>query len=70
MQLHISDCTPCQAFIHSLEETVERCRAYQPGCTPERSAEARKQLVRQYLQAAAALKFPSRKRVQSGTPRH
>ena len=71
MQQHLSDCRPCQAFIHSLEKTVEQCRAYQPECAPERSGAIREQLVRQYLQAVEALEAQtSRKRGRARTARH
>jgi len=70
MQRHISDCRPCQAFIHSLERTVEQCRAYRPECTPERSAAIRQQLVRQYLKAVEALDGRTSPRRSRPSPAH
>lgn len=68
MQTHISDCAPCQAFLDSLQRTVEQCRAYAPECRPERSAAIRQQLVRQYLDALEALNSrPKRKAAQIGS---
>jgi RNA polymerase sigma-70 factor (ECF subfamily) len=69
MQTHIADCAPCQAFIKSLQRTVEQCSEYQPKCSPERLAAARETLVREYMKAVASLGSPSRKQAHSGSHR-
>lgn len=64
MRKHISDCPPCQAFVESLRQTVDACRAYTPECQ-RKQAQFQKELLRQYLRAAEALrKRAPRKRAQ------
>ena len=50
MEGHLGDCSPCQAYLASLEETVRRCKRH---CTEEVKAKVRAQ-VRELLQTAAA----------------
>jgi RNA polymerase sigma-70 factor, ECF subfamily len=68
MQVHIKDCAPCEAFVQSLQRTVEQCKAYQPECSEQRLAATRHDLMRQYLQAVSTLK--SRKTKASLIGRH
>jgi RNA polymerase sigma-70 factor (ECF subfamily) len=69
MQKHLSDCRPCEAFIASLERTVDQCRAYRPECSPERSRAMREKLVRQYLDAVAELKRQPSSKHHNGSAR-
>lgn len=48
METHLGDCSPCMAYLASLEETVRRCRRH---CTEEVKAKVRAQ-VRALLQSA------------------
>jgi RNA polymerase sigma-70 factor (ECF subfamily) len=50
MEGHLDDCSPCQAYLASLEETVRRCQRH---CTEKVKAKVRAQ-VRELLQTAAA----------------
>ena len=55
MQKHISDCAPCQAFLASLKQVITQCRAYQPGCSPERVQRMRMDVLEKYFQAQKEL---------------
>ena len=52
LEKHLDGCRPCEAFLSSLERTVEQCRQYQPG-HPERklAAQVRQKVLRKYRQA-------------------
>jgi RNA polymerase sigma-70 factor, ECF subfamily len=52
LEKHLDGCQPCEAFLASLEQTVEQCRQYEPG-HPDRklAAETRRQLLEKYRQA-------------------
>ena len=50
MEAHLGDCSPCRAYLASLEETVRRCQRH---CTEEVKAKVRAQ-VRELLQAAGS----------------
>ena len=56
MQTHLHDCEPCKAFLNSLENAVQQCRSYRPGCELPQSAKLTKELLRQYQTAQLALK--------------
>ena len=49
---HLGDCSPCKAFLASLEETVRRCKRH---CTEELKAKVRAQ-VRDLIRESAAAK--------------
>ncbi len=49
---HLGGCSPCQAYMASLEETIRRCRRH---CTEEVKAKVREQ-VRELLRESAARK--------------
>ncbi len=67
MGKHLHDCEPCQAFLDSLEETVKRCRSYQPVCGRSESPKLKEQLLQQYQAAQLALKMkPTMKKTRSG----
>lgn len=55
MDRHIHDCEPCQAFIASLKQTVDRCRSYRPRCEPHHAEEMRRKLVSKYQRAVVEL---------------
>jgi anti-sigma factor RsiW len=57
LERHMDGCSPCQAFLASLEGTIEACRksaANSPALAD--SAKLRQQLVQDYRRAAAALR--------------
>ncbi len=55
MQKHLSDCEPCMAFLASLEQVVNLCRAYEPSRQSEQAEQLWPQLVREYETATEAL---------------
>jgi len=55
MEKHLSDCKPCVAFLDSLKSALEQCRTYEPSCDTARAEELRKELVKKYQAAVAAL---------------
>jgi RNA polymerase sigma-70 factor (ECF subfamily) len=55
MDRHITDCEPCQAFLSSLKQAVERCRSYRPACDSRRAEELRRELMTKYQDAVSAL---------------
>ncbi|MGB7554952.1 MAG: sigma-70 family RNA polymerase sigma factor [Candidatus Korobacteraceae bacterium] len=55
MHKHLSECGPCLAFLSSLEEVVNICRAYEPSRQPEQTERLRLQLSREYQAATDAL---------------
>jgi len=55
MDRHLGDCEPCQAFLSSLKQAVERCRAYRPACDSRRAEQLRSELTTKYQQAISAL---------------
>jgi RNA polymerase sigma-70 factor (ECF subfamily) len=61
MEQHLHDCEPCVAFLDSLKSAVQQCRTYEPGCDGERAAVLRRDLVRKYRAAVAALPKASKK---------
>jgi len=50
LQAHLGDCSPCQAYLASLEETVRRCKRH---CTEEVKAKIRAQ-IRELLRTSSA----------------
>jgi RNA polymerase sigma-70 factor (ECF subfamily) len=55
MDRHIADCEPCQAFLNSLKQAVERCRSYRPACDSRKADKLRRQLRKKYEGAVNAL---------------
>jgi RNA polymerase sigma-70 factor (ECF subfamily) len=51
LQRHLGDCSPCQVYLASLEETVRRCKRH---CTQEVKAKVRAQ-VRELLRTSRAV---------------
>jgi len=56
VEAHMAGCTPCEAFLADLERTVERCRAYNPGCDAKRKDSVRKKILAEYLRVLGFLK--------------
>ncbi len=60
LEKHLEGCRPCEAFLHSLEETVARCRRHCPApLDSDRAARLRRDLLAQYQQTTAAWTAPS-----------
>lgn len=63
LEEHLDGCRPCQAFLHSLEQTVERFRRRRPDrLRPEVAAKARAALLAEYRRLLGALPAPGPKR--------
>jgi RNA polymerase sigma-70 factor (ECF subfamily) len=52
LEQHLEGCQPCEAFLTSLEHTVDQCRHFRPG-HPDRklAAQVRQELLEKYRQA-------------------
>jgi RNA polymerase sigma-70 factor (ECF subfamily) len=49
LERHMGDCRPCEAFLKTLEQTIEQCRRAADECPPrERSERIREALLAQY----------------------
>lgn len=48
IEKHLQDCPPCLAFVHDLEQAVERCRKYEISCAPETAEKVRSLLAAEY----------------------
>ena len=55
MQVHLSDCKPCEAFLANLESVVKRSRSLDVKCPPEKAAKMRQQLLKSYEKARQKL---------------
>jgi len=56
LERHIDGCEPCQAFVATLEATIEQCRSSARDCPPADAAKLRRQLMQKYQQVNAALR--------------
>ena len=56
LERHMTGCEPCQAFVATLEATIERCRKSARGCPPPEAAKLRQELMQKYQHANAAIK--------------
>ena len=56
LERHMSGCAPCQAFVATLEATIERCRKSTTECPPAESAKLRAELMQKYQQVNAVLR--------------
>jgi RNA polymerase sigma-70 factor, ECF subfamily len=56
LERHMSACEPCQAFVATLEATIEECRRSPGECPPPRLAKLRQELMQKYERANAVLK--------------
>jgi RNA polymerase sigma-70 factor, ECF subfamily len=60
LERHMDGCGPCQAFVASLEATIDYCRKSGGNCPPQRDASRfRKKLMQNYQLMNAALKSKS-----------
>jgi RNA polymerase sigma-70 factor (ECF subfamily) len=60
LEHHIEGCGPCQAFVVSLEATIDYCRKSGGECPPQRNASRfRKKLMQSYERMNAALRSKS-----------
>lgn len=55
LERHMDGCGPCQAFVATLEATIEQCRRSAGDCPPLDSSELRKQLMQKYQSVAEAM---------------
>ena len=57
LERHMNGCQPCQAFVATLEASIEQCRR-SPGDCPdsENSSKLRKELIQKYDRVAAAIR--------------
>lgn len=57
LESHINGCGPCQAFLATLEATIEQCRKSPGDCPPARnSSKLREELMQHYRRVTAALR--------------
>jgi RNA polymerase sigma-70 factor (ECF subfamily) len=57
LERHLGGCEPCQAFLSSLEATIEQCRTSTAECPASKKAvRLRKQLLKNYEQALAVVR--------------
>ncbi|MGO9403556.1 MAG: sigma-70 family RNA polymerase sigma factor [Terriglobales bacterium] len=57
LERHLNGCEPCQAFLSSLEATIEQCRTSPPECPASKKAvRLRKELLKNYEEALAAVR--------------
>ena len=69
LEKHLEGCVPCEAFLSSLEQTIDRCRRT-PTAVPDarKAAKMRRDLLSQYQQAMKGLARNSKNaRVQTST---
>jgi RNA polymerase sigma-70 factor, ECF subfamily len=60
LERHMDGCGPCQAFVASLEATIDYCRKSGADCAPQRNASRlRKDLMQNYQRMNAALRSNS-----------
>ena len=60
LERHMNGCGPCQAFLATLEATIEQCRQSPADSPPARnSSKLRKELMENYLRVTAALRSTS-----------
>ena len=58
LEKHFADCRPCQAFLDSMAETVERCRRHEPRqLSPKKAARLRRQLLSEYQDVMEAARI-------------
>jgi RNA polymerase sigma-70 factor (ECF subfamily) len=55
LERHMKGCEPCQAFVATLEATIEQCRNSAAECPPSKAARLREELIQQYQRLNAVL---------------
>jgi len=58
LERHMTGCEPCQAFVATLEATIEQCRRSGGECSPK-AAKLRQELMEKYQQVNAAIRSNS-----------
>jgi RNA polymerase sigma-70 factor, ECF subfamily len=62
LEKHLAGCTPCEAFLSDLEQTVERCRQYDPDCKARKHSKMRDEVLSEYRRVLSAIqKSPARR---------
>ena len=56
LERHINGCQPCQAFLATLEATIEQCRRSARDSPPAQAAKLREDLMRMYQRVNAVLR--------------
>ena len=55
LERHMNGCEPCQAFVATLEATIERCRNLAAECPSAKATRLREELIQQYQRLNAVL---------------
>ena len=55
LERHMNGCEPCQAFVATLEATIEQCRNLAAECPPAKATRLREELIQQYQRLNAVL---------------
>jgi RNA polymerase sigma-70 factor (ECF subfamily) len=56
LERHMNGCAPCQAFVATLEATIEQCRNAAGDCLPSKAARLREELMQKYQRLNAMLR--------------
>lgn len=56
LERHLNGCEPCQAFVATLEATIEQCRNSTRHCPSPKAKSLREELVQKYQQVNAILR--------------
>jgi len=56
LERHMDGCGPCQAFVATLEATIEQCRNSAGDSPPPRAARLREELIQKYQRLKAVLR--------------
>jgi len=59
LERHMTGCEPCQAFVATLEATIEQCRRSAVDGPPPEAAKLRQELMQKYQQVNAAIRLNS-----------
>jgi RNA polymerase sigma-70 factor, ECF subfamily len=59
LERHMTGCEPCQAFIATLQATIEQCRSSARDCPPRQTAKLREELMQEYQRVNALLRASS-----------
>lgn len=60
LEKHLDGCGPCQAFLASLEATIEQCRRSPAECASgKRAVSVRKELMKNYARVVATIRPPT-----------
>lgn len=55
LEKHLERCQPCEAFLEDLEQTITRCRSYEPNCKPKQNSKLREKVLNEYRRVLASL---------------